>query len=418
MKKLSAYQVYLFMAAVSALASSTIFSVFAVYFVHTVRMNPLQLVLVGTALEVTAFIFEVPTGVLADRYSRRLSVIIGQFLLGAGFMLEGAVPAFVAILGAQVITGIGYTFISGALDAWIVDEIGVEHIGPVYARGQQANNVGALVGIFTGTGLALLQLNLPILLGGALMMALAVTLVIVMPEHGFKPATNQERTWQSMGRILRDGTRVVRGNSLLMTLMAAAVVFGAFSEGIDRLWEAHLLTDIGLPALGALQPVAWFGVINVAGLLLNMLAAEFVRRRVDMSGKADTGRILFVVQGMMGLSVIAFGLAGNYVVAIIAKWIISLLRTASGPIYGTWLNQHIRSEVRATVLSMNGQADALGQVAGGPVIGAIGSAFSMRAALVFSGLLITPALALYTRTFRRGDVVAPELLPQDDGAVM
>ena len=417
MQKPNAYQIYLLVAAISALASSTIFSISAVYYVQTVRMDPLQLVLVGTVLELTAFIFEVPTGVVADKYSRRLSVIAGYFLLGVGFLLEGAVPAFVAILGAQVVTGIGYTFISGAQDAWIVDEIGVEHIGPVYARGQQANNIGALVGIFVGTGLALLQLNLPILLGGLLMIALAVALVIVMPEHGFKPAPNQERTWQSMGRILRDGTRVIRGNSLLMTLMAAALVFGAFSEGIDRLWQAHFLTDVGLPVLGALQPVAWFGVINVVGMLLNMLAAEFVRRRVDMTGKADTGRILFVMQGAMGLSVIAFGLAGNFVVAIIAKWLISLLRTASGPLYGTWLNQNIRSEVRATVLSMNGQADALGQVAGGPVIGAIGSAFSMRAALVFSGLLITPALALYTRTFKpRG--AQPVLAPQDEGTVI
>ena len=417
MQKPNAYQIYLLVAAISALASSTIFSISAVYYVQTVRMDPLQLVLVGTVLELTAFIFEVPTGVVADKYSRRLSVIAGYFLLGAGFMLEGAVPAFVAILGAQVVTGIGYTFISGAQDAWIVDEIGVEHIGPIYARGQQANNIGALVGIFVGTGLALLQLNLPILLGGLLMIVLAVALVIVMPEHGFKPAPNQERTWQSMGRILRDGTRVIRGNSLLMTLMAAALVFGAFSEGIDRLWQAHFLTDVGLPALGALQPVAWFGVINVVGMLLNMLAAEFVRRRVDMTGKADTGRILFVMQGAMGLSVIAFGLAGNFVVAIIAKWLISLLRTASGPLSGTWMNQNIRSEVRATVLSMNGQADALGQVAGGPVIGAIGSVFSMRAALVFSGLLITPALALYTRTFKpRG--AQPALAPQDEGAVM
>ena len=417
MQKPNAYQIYLLVVAISALASSTIFSISAVYYVQTVRMDPLQLVLVGTVLELTCFIFEVPTGVVADKYSRRLSVIAGYFLLGAGFMLEGAVPAFVAILGAQVVTGIGYTFISGAQDAWIVDEIGVEHIGPIYARGQQANNIGALVGIFVGTGLALLQLSLPILLGGLLMIMLAVALVIVMPEHGFKPAPNQERTWQSMGRILRDGTRVIRGNSLLMTLMAAALVFGAFSEGIDRLWQAHFLTDVGLPALGALQPVAWFGVINVVGMLLNMLAAEFVRRRVDMTGKADTGRILFVMQGAMGLSVIAFGLAGNFVVAIIAKWLISLLRTASGPLSGTWMNQNIRSEVRATVLSMNGQADALGQVAGGPVIGAIGSAFSMRAALVFSGLLITPALALYTRTFKpRG--AQPALAPQDEGAVM
>ncbi len=64
------------------------------YRVQTVGLNPLQLVLVGTVLEVTAFIFEIPTGIVADLYSRRLSVIIGTFLFGIGFLAEASVPVF------------------------------------------------------------------------------------------------------------------------------------------------------------------------------------------------------------------------------------------------------------------------------------------------------------------------------------
>jgi DHA3 family tetracycline resistance protein-like MFS transporter len=66
------------------------------------------------------------------------------------------------------------------------------------------------------------------------------------------------------------------------------------------------------------------------------------------------------------------------------------------PLTSTWLNQHLPSRVRATVLSMVGQADALGQIAGGPVVGFIGLR-SLRAALVFSGLILTPSLVLYSR---------------------
>ena len=64
----------------------------AIYFVEVVGLDALQLVLIGTALEVSAFLFEVPTGVVADVYSRRLSVIIGTILLGFGFMLAGSIP--------------------------------------------------------------------------------------------------------------------------------------------------------------------------------------------------------------------------------------------------------------------------------------------------------------------------------------
>ncbi len=80
----------------------------------------------------------------------------------------------------------------------------------------------------------------------------------------------------------------------------------------------------------------------------------------------------------------------------------------------TWLNQHITdSSVRSTVLSISGQSDAIGQVAGGPVLGGVGNLFGLRAALLAGGALLVPALGLYTRAIRHGGR-EPELeaLPQ------
>ena len=106
--------------------SMLVFTVNLIYQVQVAHLNPLQLVLVGTVLEGTSFLFEVPTGIVADVYSRRLSIIIGTFLLGVGLALQGVVPSFGVILLAQVIWGIGYTFTSGATEAWLTDEIGVD----------------------------------------------------------------------------------------------------------------------------------------------------------------------------------------------------------------------------------------------------------------------------------------------------
>ncbi len=112
-----------------ALFNALVFTINLIYQVQTVGLNPLQLVLVGTVLEVTVVLFEVPTGVVADVYSRRLSVIVGLALVGGGFLLEGSIAMFWAVLGAQVLWGIGYTFVSGALQAWLADEIGVDDAG-------------------------------------------------------------------------------------------------------------------------------------------------------------------------------------------------------------------------------------------------------------------------------------------------
>ena len=89
MKKLDAYRIYLILSGADGMISSIIFTVNMIYQVTVVGLNPLQLVLVGTTLEATAFLFEIPTGVVADVYSRRLSVIIGYVLIGIGFLVEG-----------------------------------------------------------------------------------------------------------------------------------------------------------------------------------------------------------------------------------------------------------------------------------------------------------------------------------------
>ncbi len=86
------------------------------------HLNPLQLVLVGTVLEITVFLTQVPTGALADVYSRRLAVIVGLVLIGTGALLEGSIPQFWAILLSQVLWGVGVTFTDGADSAWIANE--------------------------------------------------------------------------------------------------------------------------------------------------------------------------------------------------------------------------------------------------------------------------------------------------------
>jgi MFS transporter, DHA3 family, tetracycline resistance protein len=98
-----------------------VFSVNTLYYATVIQLSPLKLVLVGTALELAILLFEVLTGVMADMISRKISVLIGFVLIGLGFLLEGFIPAFMVVLTAQVLWGIGYTFTSGATQAWLSD---------------------------------------------------------------------------------------------------------------------------------------------------------------------------------------------------------------------------------------------------------------------------------------------------------
>lgn len=403
MKNRKAYVVYLLLEGLFALFFGIVVTVNLVYQVEVAHLNPLQLVLVGTALEATYFVCTVPTGVVADVYSRRWAVIIGVFLTGAGFMLEGSIPRFETIVLSQAIWAVGAAFISGAEEAWIASEVGDEQIGQVYLRGSQVNALGTLVGIVISVAVASIRLNLAILLGGALYLVLGLLLLIFMPEHNFRSAEETERhSWRTLGETLRTGGRMVRDKPLLLTIILISAFYGMASEGFDRLWTAHFLEDLTLPSLGHLQPVVWFGIIRAEVMILTIGVTELVRRRFDTNRHATVTWLLFAMSTLRIASVIVFGLAGNFALALAAFTTSRVMSNANTPIYTAWLTQHIGAKVRATVISMSGQMDAIGQIVGGPIIGVIGTLVSIRAALVSTAVFLSPALLLFGRARRQG----------------
>ena len=254
--------------------SWSLFATIDVYYhAATVGLNPLQLVLVGTTLEVTVLLGEVPTGILADLYSRRLSIIIGYALFGIGVLIEGSFPAFAPILLGNVLWGLGICFISGAEEAWIADELGAEDgwtLQPVFLRGTQWKQTGQLLAIPVSIALASIAIQIPIVICGIANLLLALFLALAMPERGFQPAKRGER--QPL-RQLRAGLSLVRARYVLLLVMGITLSYGMYSEGFDRLWTKHLLDHFTLPAIGTLPIIIWWGILRGGSSLLAILLA-------------------------------------------------------------------------------------------------------------------------------------------------
>ena len=262
--------------------------------------------------------------------------------------------------------------------------------------------LGGLVGAMLSVVLGSFRLNLPIVVGGLLLVVLGGVLWLAMPERHFRPTEPAGRTtWQSLGATVRQGGTAVRASPVLVSILAVGVFFGLSGEGFDRLSAAHFLHDLTLPTLGPFKPVVWFGVLAVGAELLTLVVAEVVRRRLDTTQHGRVARFLAVVEAAQVAGVIAFALAGSFALAVATYWVYVVLRRASGPVYMAWLTQHIAPEVRATILSLSGLVDAGGQIAGGPVVGAIGTYVSLRAALVTAGAVLTPVVPLLARTIRQ-----------------
>ncbi len=409
-RKLSPIPAYFVLAGGQALFFTTAVSFNLVFQTQEAGLSPFELVLIGTALQGTIFVCEVPTGVLADVYGRRLSIIIGLCLLGLGLMVNGSFPRFETILLGQFVWGCGSTFISGARQAWIADEIGPERAAKVYLRSAQVEQLSWLIAIPLSTLLATIDLNLPILLGGACLVGLAVVVALTMTERGFQRPERADgrEAWRNLTDTFVAGTGLIRRSPLLVTVFCITAFYGMASQGFDRLWVAHFFRDIHFPTAGNLDPVLWFGVIRMGSAILTIAGVEFVRRRVDTASHAFVSRGLFWINAYQTVIVFVFALAGSFFIGMFAFWIAIALSFMYDPLYLAWINQNIESRVRATVISMTRQTDAIGRIAGGPVLGAIGSLVSLRAALIGAGVTLMPALLLYTRAFGQGKATLPE----------
>jgi MFS transporter, DHA3 family, tetracycline resistance protein len=394
-----AYPLFLLLGGLSALFVGMIDPIIAVYYVTVVGLGPLQLVLLGMVVEVAGLVCEVPTGIVADLYSRRLSIIIGVFAVGVCFVVQGLLPFLVPIVLAETLRGIGGTFTSGALEAWIADEIGEAAAAPAYLRYAQSRQAGALAGTVVGVGLGSVALYLPVLIGGACMVALGIALFIVMPERHFTPLRHHEAGGILGGlrnavTTFKHGLREIRGRPLLGTLMGLWLVYALCTEGMDRLWEAHILANFSLPALGNFQPVVWFGAINVGFMVLSIVANEVARRVVDLTDDTAVARAMVVICVMRVAGVLLFGLAAGFGLAVAGYLTTEVFRRVNQPLFTGWVNRHVDPRVRATILSMGGEVDAVGQLSGGAAIGLVGQRISLRAAMVAVGVTLAPALPL------------------------
>jgi len=414
MKKLQPTTAFYVFNAFGAFNSGLILTPLYVYYVRTLMITPLELSLISAVHMITHVLFELPTGIVADLYSRKLSVLIGSVLIGVCYVVTGMVPLFVAMLFATCIEATGDTFISGALDAWLTDEVGPDKMGGVILRGEQLGTPVQWAGVAISVLLSTVYSHqVSIVLGGLLWFVATAVLVVLMPETGFvrrtstQPVLSLRVSWQNARGTFGDGVRLVRARHTLALLFAAQLLIGAFGAGLFGFDKLHLFTNFALPVLrvpmvGALDESAWIALFAAAGSALYLLGIAWLRRIIDLNDAKRAARVLTGLFAAVGLSAVVFALAPSFGVAAVALCVVTTLNNMTEPLLRTWLNQHITSSVRATVLSMNTQANRLGMLGGGLGLGALGNVAGLRVALSASAVLLVPLVGLLHRTAKAG----------------
>jgi MFS family permease len=392
-RPLSAERLYVARTTLAGFFASMSIALYSLYVVRDAHLDPFQLVIVGAALEGSAFLCEVPTGIVADAFSRRLSVLVGTVLFGLGPVVFGLFPSFEGILAGQVFFGVGYTFISGALEAWLADEVGEEPAARIYPRAAQWRQSAAVAGILVGAALGLLDHRAPFIVGGAGYALVAIPLAMTMTEAGYQPASRLGRSvWSHLGTTARQGFAAATGarsvrNAFLVTFFA-----GASSEAFDRLAGYHLLENIGVPA--RINEVVLFGGIALLGQLGGLVLVRLALSTASDISRESLSRLLAVLYAVIVVALAAFALSSAFWIALPAVLIVGWARAAEVPFFTAWVNRGLDSRTRATVLSSVSQGNALGQLGGGPVFAVIAGAGGSVTALLLGAALVVPAIPL------------------------
>lgn len=396
---------YLSQAFFSQLFFWAVFTINLLYYVQIVEMNALQLVLVGTVLELTIFLCEIPTGLIADYKGRKFSIVLGYLLIGIGFLTEGLFPFFTSILIAQVIWGIGYTCISGALQAWITDEIGLNKVDKIFIKSTKYENAGILFGILIAIGIGYLSLQISIIVGGIGFFLLSIYLLKNMTE--LKIVKHRENVSLSpindMKSMLASVFSSIKANRILPYVMLIALIVGVYSEGFDRLWISHITSSIE-EALSEKNMIFLVGGLQFATSVVAIIVFHFLNRMSEKIQFNSLYKILRLSYFILIMALINFAFSTNLIGFMFFFLIIQVIRYVTSTFETIWFNQLITdSSKRATFFSVKGQMDAIGQIGGGPVSGFISQYLSIKIGLAISALLVTPVLFIFQKLSKTRD---------------
>ncbi|MFI6926015.1 MFS transporter [Nonomuraea spiralis] len=396
------------------------FTTSVVYYVDEAGLNPFQLVMLGTVLEGAYFLIQLPTGMLADLVSRRACVVAGVLVYGGGMVLQGMIPTFVNLLIAQGVLALGAALMSGAQESWVADETREAEMARVYLRASQLGSAGTIAGSLLSGLVAMMALSAPLVVAGALMAAGGVALALFMPENNFhRPerasgfGTVLRQAGSELGGQMRDSCRIGRAVPGLVFLLGMTFCFGLWSESFDRLFGAFLLEDITFPDILGLEPAMWFSILTCATGLASMIAAGWTARRAERLGSGAIIGMLVLSTLVTAAGALAMGLSRTFALAVAFLMVVSAARQLYGPLVDGWLVTRVDPKARATALSARDMFDSGGQIIGGPLVGAIGSVISIRAALTAGAALLVPAVLFLAGADRRIKSALADAAPAD-----
>jgi MFS family permease len=380
-------QRYYTYAGIYTLAASIIWGINTL-FLLSAGLSVTEVFIANAAFSVGTVLFEIPTGVVADTIGRRASFLLSLVVLAAATLayvllaeIGGGVVAFSIV---SVFIGLGYTFYSGAMEAWLVD--GVRALGyegamdRVFARAQIIGGAAMLIGTVSGGFLGQIDLTIPFLLRSILLVVLLILAFFGMHDIGFTPRKVTLKTFPAEARAVGSaGIRQGWQSRPLRLIMIAGAIQSGFFFWAWYAWQPYFLELLAKDAVWVAGVVA--ALLSVAMIIGNSLVGVFTR----FCGRRTT--ILMWAAVVFGVASIGVGVASTFVVALAALLVAAIAMGVNMPVRQTFIHGMVPSAERATVVSFDSMISGVGAVGGQSGLGVLAGREGYSVAYVVGGAI-------------------------------
>jgi MFS family permease len=406
---------YYVLAGLYTLAAAAIWGVNTLFLLGA-GLSFFEVFVANAAFSLGTVLFELPTGVVADTLGRRVSFLLSVSVLAAATLLYvglAEVDAGVVLFAlASILMALGFTFYSGAMEAWVVDALRATGyrglLDRVFARGQQVTGAAMLVGTIGGGLLGQVDLSLPYIVRSLLLGAVFVVAFIVMHDVGFSPRPLTARQLPTeVARTARAGVAFGWAQRPIRLLMLASAIQTGFVIWAFYASQPYLLDLLSSDAVwisGAIT--AGIACSTIVGNQLVNVAARYLGLRTTL---------LLAASGVQSIAAVVMGLTESFWVALAALLVLTAGLGVIGPVRQAYLHQIIPTEQRATVISFDSMVSGGGGVVGQVGLGALGESRSVGSAFVVGGLATVAALPFIGAARRLGGP-ADEIVAAHAGA--
>ncbi|HEX9237100.1 MAG TPA: MFS transporter [Actinomycetota bacterium] len=388
---------YLVITALFTLSASLIWGINTLFLLHA-GLSIFEVFVANAAFTAAMALCEVPTGVVADTLGRRTSFLLSEATLAMGTLAYVAVAAIhgglLLFCLAGVILGLGYTFYSGAVEAWLVDALRATgyrgELDRVFARASIVSSVAMIVGTIGGGLLGQINLSLPYLARAVLVVIAFVIGYRTMHEIGFTPRPMRLRgIVGDMQKVGRAGITHGWRSPAVRLLVIESFVVGGFFSWVWYAWQPYFLQLYGRNAVWISGVIA--SLFSVAGIAGNALVG-----RLATPGRRRT-TILLGAGAIWTATMVATGVIRSFWVTVPVFLFGAVAGGVLGPVRQTYLHQSIPSSERATLVSFDSLVGSVGSVGGQIGLGFLSQERSIPAGFVVGGLATLLALPVFSR---------------------